>query len=380
MVQVAFVQSILQLIGRSQGDLGQDAQIVLGREFVALRVAELVPVGVLLELGLLLGVGLLETVQLGIERLAQQVNRLVQQRAYRVRLGQQAALSLNRIHLGLDGRIGAQGHGVRQQLVQLAPHWQALGNVVGGLSPGLGQPDDFVVAGEQLQQLGVAALRLDGFDGSQLGRLGRRGKAASLGCLVAQLGQQCWQLGQLLLGLAGHSDGTEQRADLDQLRRRDVHALALEAGLGELGAVQALGIDGFGGCVESLDMPGCQQGVQRAIDGVTRPAVGRRVKVVADLCPFLAGADEGQQLLADRVLVGFLGMAHSLQGFEVALAGLVQHLAPHVVVGRIELAVEADGGGPGCTVDTVGQVVAVGGFLSTGLEDTHTCHQQVQQL
>jgi hypothetical protein len=68
----------------------------------ALRVRQLVPVGVLLQLGLLLLEGLLKGVQLGIERLAQQVDRLVEQRAHGVWLGQQAALGCDGIGLGLQ--------------------------------------------------------------------------------------------------------------------------------------------------------------------------------------------------------------------------------------------------------------------------------------
>jgi hypothetical protein len=86
-----------------------------------------------------------------------------------------------------------------------------------------------------------------------------------------------------------------------------------------------------------------QQGIQGAVDGVARPAKGRRFEVVANFGALLARADVGQQLLADGVLVGLLGVAHGLQRFQVALAGFVQHLAPLVVVGGVELAVEANG-------------------------------------
>jgi hypothetical protein len=105
-----------------------------------------------------------------------------------------------------------------------------------------------------------------------------------------------------------------------------------------------------------------------------------RLEVVANLGAFLSRADVGKQLLADRVLVGLLGVAYGFKGFEVALARLVQHLAPHVVVGGIKLAVEADGRGAGCTVDAVSQVVAVQGLLATGLEYANTCNEQLQQL
>jgi len=61
-------------------------------------------------------------------------------------------------------------------------------------------------------------------------------------------------------------------------------------------------------------------------------------------------------------------MAHGLQRFEVAFAGLVQDLAPLIVVGGIELVVQAHGRGAGRAIDALGQVVAIGGLLSACLE------------
>ena len=87
-----------------------------------------------------------------------------------------------------------------------------------------------------------------------------------------------------------------------------------------------------------------QQGIQCAINRVTRPAEGWCIEVVANLGTFFAGADVSQQLLADGVLVGLLSVAHRLEGFQVALARFVQHFAPQVMVSGVKLAVKANGG------------------------------------
>ena len=127
-------------------------------------------------------------------------------------------------------------------------------------------------------------------------------------------------------------------------------------------------------------MARCQQRVQGTVNGVARPAKGRRIEVVANFGAFFAGANVGQQLLADRVFVGLLGVAHGFERFEVALARLVQHFAPQVVVGGVKLAVEADGGRLGGAVEAVGQVVAIGCFLATSLEHAHASYQLVEQV
>ena len=67
----------------------------------ALYVGQLVPFGVGLQLRLLLLEGLVECLQLGVERLAQQVHRFVEQGAHGVWLGEQASLGCNGIHFGL---------------------------------------------------------------------------------------------------------------------------------------------------------------------------------------------------------------------------------------------------------------------------------------
>ncbi|MNY70671.1 hypothetical protein D3C86_2088530 [compost metagenome] len=74
------------------------------------------------------------------------------------------------------------------------------------------------------------------------------------------------------------------------------------------------------------------------------------------------------------MLVSLLGVANELQGLQIALARLLKHLAPQVVVGRVELAVETDGRGLGSAVDAVGQVVAVLRFLPSGLEHAYVGH------
>lgn len=73
-------------------------------------------------------------------------------------------------------------------------------------------------------------------------------------------------------------------------------------------------------------------------------------------------------------------MAHGFQRFEVGLARFIEDLAPHIVVSGIELAVEANGRGFGCAFDAVGQVIAIGRFLSTSLEHTNASNELVQQF
>ena len=54
MVQVAVVQGVLQLLGRSGCYGRRRYQVVLGRQVSALRITELAPVGILLQQRLLL--------------------------------------------------------------------------------------------------------------------------------------------------------------------------------------------------------------------------------------------------------------------------------------------------------------------------------------
>ena len=96
----------------------------------------LLPLGIGLEECLLLHERALEAVQLGLECLAQQLHGPVQQRAHRVRVGQQAALGLDGLDLGFQRHIRAQRLGMAQQVVQLAPDRHALGDVVGAGSWG----------------------------------------------------------------------------------------------------------------------------------------------------------------------------------------------------------------------------------------------------
>ena len=80
------------------------------------------------------------------------------------------------------------------------------------------------------------------------------------------------------------------------------------------------------------------------------------------------------------MLVCLLGVAHKLQCLKVALARLVKHFAPQVMVSGVELAVEADGRRLGSAVDAVSQVVAVHRLLPPCLKYTHSGDQLVEQF
>ena len=244
-VQVAIVQGVLQLLGRAQLRGAGCGQMVLGAQGCALRVGQLVPIGVGVQLGLLLLPGLLKGLQLGVKGLAQHVHRFIEQGAHGVGFGQQAALRFDGVGLGFQRGVGSERFGMVQQLGELAPRGQALGDVVRCFAPGFGQANNFFMPGEQLQQLGVAGLRFNGLQGRELGCFGCGGWPACLGGLVAQFGQQGGHFGQFFFGLAGHAHRAEQRAYFDELRGRDVDAFALKVRLRELGAVQAFGIHGL---------------------------------------------------------------------------------------------------------------------------------------
>ena len=93
MIQITFVQGVLQLLrgANLQGSWG--SQVVFGGQLSTLRVGQLAPICIGMELRLLLRMGLLKGFGLGIQCLAQQVNRFVQQRTHGVWFSQQAALS-----------------------------------------------------------------------------------------------------------------------------------------------------------------------------------------------------------------------------------------------------------------------------------------------
>ena len=101
-VEVAFVQRVLQLLGSSSSHHSGRGQVVLGTKLAALGITELAPVSVLLQQCLLLPKRLPKGVQLGVERLAQQVYGFIKQRAHGVWVGQQAALHFDGIGLSLQ--------------------------------------------------------------------------------------------------------------------------------------------------------------------------------------------------------------------------------------------------------------------------------------
>jgi len=127
-----------------------------------------------------------------------------------------------------------------------------------------------------------------------------------------------------------------------------------ETGLGELVAVQALGVDRLAAGIGGAQVAGGQQREHGAIDGVTRPAERRVFEFVAYFRAFLAGADVGQDFLADRVFVGFLAVANHFQCFGIAFTRFFNNLAPVFMVGCVEIAVEAHDGSLGGLGETFG--------------------------
>ena len=73
-------------------------------------------------------------------------------------------------------------------------------------------------------------------------------------------------------------------------------------------------------------------------------------------------------------------MTHSFEGFEVALARFVEHLAPLVAIGHIKIFVQTDGRSLGGTIDAVRQLITFGHFLPTGLEDPGAGKERVKQV
>lgn len=84
-----------------------------------------------------------------------------------VGLGQEAALGRDGVGLGFQVCARAEGLAVPEKIAELAPNRLAFGVVFGGLLPKLAQAGQLINAGVNLQQLSVARLRLDGFDGRQ---------------------------------------------------------------------------------------------------------------------------------------------------------------------------------------------------------------------
>ena len=80
------------------------------------------------------------------------------------------------------------------------------------------------------------------------------------------------------------------------------------------------------------------------------------------------------------MFISLLGVTDRFKGFKVALASFIKHLAPVVTVGNVKVFVETDGRCLGRAIDAVRQLVALGHFLATGLEDAGTRKECVQQV
>ena len=100
-----------------------------------------------------------------------------------------------------------------------------------------------------------------------------------------------------------------------------------ELGLGDLVLIELakrnrLSVQGGGNVLQPM------QGDQRRIDSVTRPAKGRSAQRLADIRPRFAGADGGDHLLADGVLLGGVGVASWLEGMVGAIPGALDDRLP----------------------------------------------------
>ena len=175
---------------------------------------------------------------------------------------------------------------------------------------------------------------------------GRFGSGASLPALSArspEAGQQPACRGDLLVRLAVDSGSLEQTAQLQTLAGVDGRTFGPEVGarhlrLIELRRVQRHTVRG------GPEVTGSEQADECCVDGIPRPTVGRIGEMRTHVSPPLAGADEGQDGGAYRVLLGLAAVVEHLERMFGTSAGAFDHLRPPVVVRVVELVKEANQG------------------------------------